>query len=75
MYMTKWIISYYSWKTEINLLYLQLLQLWKHAESQLQKQSMLYGEILIVCSEICTKQFNTLCGQNAESLNDRNGDT
>jgi len=30
---------------------------------------MLYGEIIAVCSQIHTKQINTLCGQNVESLN------
>ena len=30
---------------------------------------MLYGEIIAVCSEIHTKQINTVCGQNVELLN------
>jgi hypothetical protein len=30
---------------------------------------MLYREIMAVCSEIHTKQINTLCGQNVELLN------
>ena len=30
---------------------------------------MLYREIITVCSEIHTKQMNTLCGQNGELLN------
>jgi hypothetical protein len=30
---------------------------------------MLYQEIIAVCSQIHTKQINTLCGQNAELLN------
>jgi len=30
---------------------------------------MLYREIIAVCSEIHTKQINTLCGQNVELLN------
>jgi len=29
-------------------------------------QSMLYREIIAVCSEIHTKHINTLCGQNVE---------
>jgi uncharacterized membrane protein (DUF373 family) len=29
---------------------------------------MLYREIIAVCSEIHTKQINTLCGQNVELL-------
>ena len=29
---------------------------------------MLYREIIAVCSQIHTKHINTLCGQNAESL-------
>jgi hypothetical protein len=32
-------------------------------------QSMLYREIIAVCSEIHTKHINTLCGQNVELLN------
>jgi hypothetical protein len=30
---------------------------------------MLYSEIIAVCSEINTKQINTLCEQNVEFLN------
>ena len=30
---------------------------------------MLYREIIAVCSEIHTKDINTLCGQNVELLN------
>jgi hypothetical protein len=30
---------------------------------------MLYREIIAVCSEIRTKQINTVCGQNVELLN------
>jgi len=30
---------------------------------------MLYREIIAVCSEIHTKDTNTLCGQNAELFN------
>ena len=30
---------------------------------------MLYGEIIVVCSQIHTKNINTLCGQNVELLN------
>jgi len=30
---------------------------------------MLYREIMTACSEIHTKQKNTLCGQNVELLN------
>ena len=29
---------------------------------------MLYREIIAVCSEILTRQINTLCGQNVEFL-------
>ena len=32
-------------------------------------QSMLYKEIIAVCSQIHTKHINTLCGQNVELLN------
>ena len=38
-------------------------------EVGLLAQLMLYGEIMAVCSEIHTKQLNTLCGQNVELLN------
>ena len=30
---------------------------------------MLYREIIAVCSEIDTKQINTVCGQNEEFFN------
>jgi hypothetical protein len=36
---------------------------------------MLYGEIIAVCSEIHTKQINTLCVQNEENLNVKQGGT
>ena len=36
---------------------------------------MLYREIIAVCSEIHTKQINTLCGQNVELLNVKPGIT
>jgi len=32
-------------------------------------QSVLYREIIAVCSESHTKHINTLCGQNVELLN------
>jgi hypothetical protein len=34
---------------------------------------MLYREIIAVCSEIHTKQINTLCGQNVEFVNVKPG--
>jgi hypothetical protein len=34
---------------------------------------MLYREIIAVCSEIQTKFTNTMCGQNVEFLNVKNG--
>jgi hypothetical protein len=36
---------------------------------------MLYREIIAVCSQIHTKNINTLCGQNAELLNVELGGT
>ena len=36
---------------------------------------MLYREIIAVCSEIHTKHINTVCGQNADSLNVKHGGT
>jgi hypothetical protein len=36
---------------------------------------MLYGEIIAVCSQIHTKQVNTLCGQNVEFLHVKPGGT
>jgi len=36
---------------------------------------MLFGEIIAVCSQIHTKHINTLCGQNAEFLSVKPGDT
>jgi hypothetical protein len=36
---------------------------------------MLYREIIAVCSQIHTKHTNALCGQNAEYLNVKLGDT
>ena len=39
----------------------------KHTPSVTKtNQSMLYGEIIAVCSQIHTKHINTLCGQNVE---------
>jgi hypothetical protein len=34
---------------------------------------MLYREIIAVCSEIHTKHIKTLCGQNVESFNAKEG--
>ena len=36
---------------------------------------MLYREITAVCSEIHTKHINTLCGQNVEFVNVKDGGT
>jgi hypothetical protein len=36
---------------------------------------MLYREIMAVCSEIHTKHINTVCGQNVELLNVKDGGT
>jgi hypothetical protein len=36
---------------------------------------MLYREIIAVCSKICTKHINTLCGRNLELLNVKPGGT
>jgi hypothetical protein len=36
---------------------------------------MLYSEIIAVCSEIHTKDINTLCGQNVEFVNVKPGGT
>ena len=42
----------------------------KHSVSVIKtNQSMLYSEIIAVCSQIHTKQINTLCGQKVELLN------
>ena len=41
----------------------------KHTPSVIKtNQSMLYSEIIAVCSQIHTKHINILCGQNAELL-------
>jgi hypothetical protein len=32
-------------------------------------QLMLYREIIVLCSEICTKHINALCGQKVEFFN------
>jgi hypothetical protein len=40
-----------------------------------KKQSVLYREIIAVCSEIHTKHINTLCGQNVELVNVKPGGT
>jgi hypothetical protein len=40
-----------------------------------KNQSMLYSEIIAVCSQIHTKHINTLCGQNAEFFNVKPGGT
>ena len=36
---------------------------------------MLYREIMVVCSEIHTKQINIICGQNVGFLNVKAGAT
>ena len=36
---------------------------------------MLYGEIIVVCSQIHTKYINNFCGQNVELLNVKPGGT
>jgi hypothetical protein len=36
---------------------------------------MLYSEIIAVCSQIHTKDINTLCGQNVEFVNVKRGGT
>jgi hypothetical protein len=36
------------------------------ANASRTNQSMLYSEIIAVCSQIHTKHINTLCGQNVE---------
>ena len=41
----------------------------QRVKSLLQNQSVLYREIIAVCSQIHTKYINTLCGQNLELLN------
>jgi len=38
-------------------------------------QSMLYSEIIAVCSQIHTQHINTPCGQNVELLNGKSGGT
>ena len=38
-------------------------------------QLMLHKEIIAVCSQIHTKNINTLCGQNVELLNVKTGGT
>jgi hypothetical protein len=38
-------------------------------------QLMLYREIIALCSEIHTKQINTLCGQKVEFVNVKPGGT
>ena len=49
---------------------IQSVPLSKHSVSVIQtSQSMLYREIMAVCSQIHTKLINTLCGQNVELLN------
>ena len=34
---------------------------------------MPYEEIIAICSQICTKHINKLCGQNVEYLNVKHG--
>jgi hypothetical protein len=36
---------------------------------------MMHSEIFAICSEIHTEHINTLCGQNLEFLNVKNGGT
>jgi hypothetical protein len=78
MCITKWLITYFNPK-KLRLTCIiyedSALTAPKTRCLGYKKQSILYGEILIVCSDIRTKQINTLCGKNAESLKVRNGDT
>jgi 2-C-methyl-D-erythritol 4-phosphate cytidylyltransferase len=49
---------------------IQSVPLSKHTVSVIKTSwLMLYSEIIAVCSEIHTKQINTLCGQNVELVN------
>ena len=57
-------------RTRLNLFYLKTLILPRRKHSTIQtSQLMLYGDIIVVCSQIHTKHINTLCGQSAELLN------
>ena len=59
-------------RTKMYLYYLktQFVPRSKHTASVIKtSQSMLYREIMAVCSQIHTKHINTLCGQNVELLN------
>jgi hypothetical protein len=48
----------------------------KHSVSVMKtNHSMLYREIIDVCSEIHTKHINTLCGQNVGFVNVKPGGT
>jgi hypothetical protein len=40
---------------------------------KITSQSMLYREIIAVCSEIHKKHINTLCAQNTEFVNVKTG--
>ena len=55
---------------------IQLVPRSKHSISVIKtNQSVLYREIIAVCSLIHTKHINTLCGQNVELLNVKRGGT
>ena len=48
-------------------MYIESVPRSKHSVSVIKtSQSMLYREIIAVCSQIHTKHTNTLCGQNVE---------
>jgi len=50
-------------------LHIQSVPRSNHSSVIKTSQSVLYREIIAVCSEIHTKHTNTLCGQNREFLN------
>jgi hypothetical protein len=61
----------FSSKIDVNYIYkIQSVPRSKHSVSVIQtSQSMLYRDIIAVCSQIHTKHINTLCGRNVEFVN------
>jgi hypothetical protein len=65
-------------KTKLNLNYTSRLSSYRAINTHcisVKKQSMLYREIIGVCSEIHTKNMNTLRGPNVKLLNVTTGGT
>ena len=48
---------------------IQLVPRSKHSVTIIKIGQLMYGKIIVVCSQIHTQHINTLCGQNVEFVN------